>query len=86
MSSSDPENPKDTDTPLRLSERSCVLPLDQIEEFTHIAISSPSISSNDDLADIERKNQETKKTRQLLGFAISCLLVICGVVIEKIHF
>jgi hypothetical protein len=70
----------------QIEERNCVLPFDAIEEFTHLAIHSPSLSSNDDLEEIERKAKETKKKRQILAFVIICLLVIGGVVVEKIHF
>jgi hypothetical protein len=65
-----------TDSPIvQTEERDCVLPFDSIEEFTHISIPSPSLSSNDDLEEIDRKAKETKKKRQLLAFVVICLLV-----------
>jgi hypothetical protein len=67
-------------------ERDCVLPFDSIEEFRHIAIPSPSLGSNDDLEEIDRKAKETKKKRQLLAFVVICVLVIGGVVIAKMRF
>jgi hypothetical protein len=75
----DSENPQDT------QERNC-LSLDDIHNFTEIAIPSASISENDLTEDIERKHKETKRKRQILAFIILCVLVIGGVVIEKIKF
>jgi hypothetical protein len=69
-----------------IQERDCVLGLDQIHEFTSLAISSPSSSEGDLPEDIERKHKETKRKRQILAFIIVCVLIVGGIIIEKIKF
>jgi hypothetical protein len=70
---------------IETKERGCI-PLDQIQEFTEIAIPSAGVSENDLSIDIERKQKETKRKRQILAFVIVCVLIVAGVIIEKIKF
>jgi hypothetical protein len=69
---------------MRNRERGCSL--DDVQDFVELAIPSASISENDLSEDVERKQKETKRKRQLLAFIIICVLVIGGVIIEKIKF
>jgi predicted metal-dependent hydrolase len=62
------------------------LDLDTIHNFTSTIIPSPSVSSEDNTEEIERKKKETRRKRQVLAFVIICVLVVGGVIIEKIKF
>jgi hypothetical protein len=82
-SSSSSESPLVENT--QLQERGC-LPLDQIQEFTEIVIPSPSPSEGDITEEVERRHKETKRKRQILAFIIVCVLIVGGIIIEKVKF
>jgi hypothetical protein len=62
------------------------LDLNAIHDFTSIIIPSPSISSQDETEEIERKKKETKRKRQILAFIVICVLIVGGIIIEKVKF
>jgi hypothetical protein len=62
------------------------LDLNAIHDFTNIIIPSPSVSSEDDTEEIERKKKDTKRKRQILAFIVICVLIVGGIIIEKVKF
>jgi hypothetical protein len=59
---------------------------EMVQTCTALAFPSASISENDLSADVERKQKETKRKRQILAFLIVWVLIVGGVIIEKIKF
>jgi hypothetical protein len=69
----------------KIQERGCI-PLDQIQEFTTLTIPSPSPSEGDLPEEVEQRHKETERKRQILAFIIVCVLIVGGIIIEKIKF
>jgi hypothetical protein len=65
-------------------ERGCALDLDTINAFTDCVIPSPSISSQDETEEIERKQKATRRKRQVLAFIIICVPVVGGIIVNRL--
>jgi hypothetical protein len=57
-----------------------------IDNCAALAFPSPSPSEDELSVERERKAKEVKRKRQILAFVILCLLVVGGVIVEKIKF
>jgi hypothetical protein len=55
-----------------------------IENCGALAFPSPSFSEDELTAERERKEKQVKRKRQVFAFVIVCLLIVGGVIIEKI--
>jgi hypothetical protein len=77
----DPENPKVMTRSVSITDFNEV-----IDNCAALAFPSPSPSEDELSVERERKAKEVKRKRQILAFVIICLLVVGGVIVEKIKF
>jgi hypothetical protein len=57
-----------------------------IDNCGALAFPSPSFSEDELTAEREKKEKEVKRKRQIFAFVIVCLLIVGGIIIEKIKF
>jgi hypothetical protein len=65
-----------------ITERS--IDMEVINSFVECVVPSPSVSSQDEEAEIEAKQKATRRKRQVLAFVIILIFIVSGVIISKL--